>query len=351
MRALLALPLCVLAGNALAQAPEPVQPPDTPLAEQPPDLPLAAQVRIALERDPMVRAATSGIGYEQTQQRRLDAGSYEFTVRGDAARRRVTEPEIPGNFNEWGVALERPLRLPSKGSLDRDLGAQGVSVARLSAGDAMHEAGRSLLRLWFAWMKENAQLAVWQQQAELARQQQATVQKRKRAGDAPKMELNLAEAAALQAESNSAQARSREVTARSTLVRTFPAITVPEKATLAEPQRTGRRDRLLERADPQPQSSARGRTRRGQASRAAHQARGRRAPARPHRRDTLQQRVRGQRESDGPVFQHPASRLRAHRDARRHPLSDRAGAGSRSGGAAAGRGRDRHRGRVRQRQL
>jgi len=52
-----------------------------------------------------------------------------------------------------------------------------VSVARLSAGDAMHEAGRSLLRLWFAWTRENAQLAVWQQQAELARQQQATVQK------------------------------------------------------------------------------------------------------------------------------------------------------------------------------
>jgi len=236
MRALLALPVCILAGSVLAQAPEPMQAPDTPLAVQPSDLPLAAQVKIALERDPMVRAATSGIGYEQTQQQRLDAGSYEFTVRGDAARRRVTEPEIPGNFNEWGVALERPLRLPNKGSLDRNLGAQGVSVARLSAGDAMHEAGRSLLRLWFAWMKENAQLAVWQQQAELARQQQATVQKRKRAGDAPKMELNLAEAAALQAESSSAQARSREVTARNTLVRTFPAITVPEKATLAEPR-------------------------------------------------------------------------------------------------------------------
>ena len=100
----------------------------------------------------------------------------------------------------------------------------------------MHEAGRTLLRLWFAWMKENAQLVLWQQQAELARQQQATVQKRKRAGDAPKMELNLAEAAALQSESNWVQARSRAVTARGALARTFPAITVAEKATIAEPQ-------------------------------------------------------------------------------------------------------------------
>ena len=227
MRMLLALPLFGLAGSALAQTTEPAQPPD---------LPLAAQVKIALERDPMVRAAASAIGYEHTQQRRLDAGSYEFTVRADAARRRVTEPEVPGNFNEWGVALERPVRLPGKGALDRDLGAQGVSVARLSAGQAMHEAGRTLLRLWFAWMKENAQLAVFQQQAKLARQQQATVQKRKRAGDAPRMELNLAEAAAVQAESSWVQARSREATARVTLARTFPAISVPERASIAEPR-------------------------------------------------------------------------------------------------------------------
>ena len=225
MTRLLGLVLCAHVSSVLAQA-----------IPQTPDLPLASQVRIALEHDPMVRAAISTIGYEQTQQRRLDAGNYEFTVRADAAKRRVAEPEVPGTFNEWGLGLERPMRLPSKGNLDRDLGAQGVNIARLSAGDAMHEAGRNLLRLWFAWMKENAQLTLWRQQAEVARQQQTAVQKRKRAGDAPKMELNLAEAAAVQSESSWLQARSREATARRTLARTFPAITIPEQATPAEPR-------------------------------------------------------------------------------------------------------------------
>lgn len=199
------------------------------------DLPSASQVRMALEQDPSVRAALTSIGYEQTQQRRLDAGPYEFTVRADGARRRVSEPEIPGSFNEWAVALERPLRLPGKGSIDRNLGVQGVNVARLSAGDAMHEAGRNLLHLWFQWLKERAQLSLWQQQADIAKQQQAAVEKRKRAGDAPRMELNLAQAAAIQAESSLVQARGREATARSTLSRSFPALSIPEKPTLVEP--------------------------------------------------------------------------------------------------------------------
>ena len=202
----------------------------------PVDLPLAAQVKIALEHDPRVLAAISGIGSEQANERRLDAGSYEFAVRGDVAMRRVTEPEVPGDFHEWGLALERPLRLPDKGKLDRELGAQGVSIARLSVGEAMHEAGRNLLRLWFVWLKEDSQLAIWQEQLDLARQQQASVGKRKRAGDAPKMELNLAEAAAIQTESSWVQARSREAAARTALRLTFPAITVPARATLAEPQ-------------------------------------------------------------------------------------------------------------------
>ena len=228
MRTVRSLSLVALACSSPAIAVE--------TAPQLPDLPPTAQVKIALERDPNVRAALSGIGYEQANQQRLDAGSYEFSVRADVARRHVVEPEVPGNFNEWGLALERPVRLPGKGTIDRELGAQGVNVARLTAGDAMHEAARSLLRLWFTWMKEDAQVAIAKQQLDVVRQQETTVQKRKRAGDAPKMELNLAEAASIQAESALVQARSREATARTVLRRTFPAITVPASATLVEPK-------------------------------------------------------------------------------------------------------------------
>lgn len=225
MRALLALPLSLVICSVGAQQQD---------REQFPDLPHEAQVAAALAGDPGVQAALSGVDFERAQSRALSAGSYEFTLRADAARRRVNDPH--DTYGEWSMALERPVRLPGKAALDRQLGSQGVKVAQAGAGDAMHEAGRTLLRLWFAWVKENAQLDLWRQQAALAREQATAVQKRKRAGDAPKMELDLAEAAAVQSEANWIQARSRESTARSTLVRSFPAITAPEHATLVEPR-------------------------------------------------------------------------------------------------------------------
>lgn len=227
MKPVIAVALCLVAACAFAQPQQ---------AGQFADLPANAQALAALRADPGVRAAMSGIGVEEAQARRLAAGSYEFTVRGDAARRRVTDPEPRDTYGEWALALERPLRLPGKRALDRQLGTQGVDVARLSAGDAMHEAGRSLLRLWFAWMKENAQLELWKQQAALAREQQSAVARRKRAGDAPRMELNLAEAATMQAEANWVQARSRETLARNALSRSFPGVAVPERALLLEPR-------------------------------------------------------------------------------------------------------------------
>jgi len=225
MRALVvALALYLAAGTAQAQA-----------QERPrfADLPPNPQVAAALAASPGVVGALSAVDVERARARGLAAGSYEFTLRADLARRRVSDPS--DTYGEWGLALERPFRLPGKSQLDRQLGEQGVKVARLTAGDAVHEAGRSLLRLWFAWAKESAQLDSWRQQAVLAQDQLAAVQKRQRAGDAPKMEFNLAQAASVQAESNWIQARSREATARGALERSFPEITTPPRIVLLEP--------------------------------------------------------------------------------------------------------------------
>jgi hypothetical protein len=197
------------------------------------DLPPLKQVELALAQDPRVLGAKSRIDFEQSNRTRLNLGPYEFAVRAGAARRRT---ETEGTMNEWELGLERALRLPDKGRLDRDLGEQGVGVAALFAGDAMHESGRMILRLWFDWMRESGQLALWRRQSELAVQQQTLVGKRVRAGDAAKMELNLADAAVAQARSAVLQAQTRESSARQTLNRMYPALSVPPEALLLEPQ-------------------------------------------------------------------------------------------------------------------
>jgi hypothetical protein len=197
------------------------------------DLPAVKQVQLALAQDPRVLGAKSRIQFEESNRTRLDVGVYEFNVRAGIAQRRT---DLQGNFQEWDVGLERALRLPNKGRLDRDLGAQGVAVAALSAGDAMHESGRMLLRLWFDWVRESGQQALWRRQTELARQQQSVVGKRVRAGDAAKMELNLADATAAQAQSAWLQAQTRESAARQAITRMYPAIVVPANALLLEPQ-------------------------------------------------------------------------------------------------------------------
>jgi hypothetical protein len=69
------------------------------------------------------------------------------------------------------VGVERALRLPGKAELDRQLGAAGIASAKISRGDALHEASRGLLAGWFDWLREEAAADQWRRQRDiLARQ-------------------------------------------------------------------------------------------------------------------------------------------------------------------------------------
>ena len=202
-------------------------------AEEPggPDLPPTDQVYAALARNPAILGARSGIRMEQANRDRLVAGDYEFQVRGTVQNRNVAPSEQIGatsstNFTEWDFAIERPIRLPGKARMDRDIGAQGVTVAQRTATGAWHETARGLLRLWFAWMREGVQLELWQQQAQFMRAQHAIVGKRVAAGDAPKLEANLAEAAIAQAEATVAQFQGRVNAARQAIEQSFPELKI-----------------------------------------------------------------------------------------------------------------------------
>lgn len=199
-----------------------------------PDLPPQDMVLKVISEYPGVVGARSGIDLEEANQRRLNVGPYEYSVRLLSQHRSVREPSQ--GFREWEVDLERPVRLPNKAAIDRKLGSQGVEQAALAQGDALHEAGRSLLSLWFAWYREHFTAEQWQGQIDALKQQLESVHKRVRAGDAAKLDAMLAEAALFQAEAQSQQARMREQIAATNLTQRFRGIALPSNPALTPPQ-------------------------------------------------------------------------------------------------------------------
>lgn len=199
-----------------------------------PDLPPPGQAEAAISRSITVLTAESGIKFEQSNRRRWSSGNYEFNVRAGSAQRRIASTGQA--LKEWDVAIERPVRLPNKMLIDQEIGAEGVQRAEFTLGDARHEAGRLLLRLWFTWQREQAQVAQWQQQESTLQRLAAMTEKRVKAGDAPKMEHNQALAAAAQAGVSRRQALMRAQLAANEIVRQFPGIELPESVPRSTPQ-------------------------------------------------------------------------------------------------------------------
>ncbi|MEQ1527638.1 MAG: TolC family protein, partial [Gallionella sp.] len=198
------------------------------------DLPMTAQIDSALSQHLLVLNATNELKIEQSNQRKWNSGSYEFNVRAGTGQRSVAS--TGEKLKEWDIGLERPLRLLNKVGIDEDIGVASVARAEYALGDARHEASRTLLQMWFAWQREQAQVALWQQQVDILKQQAQLVEKRVKAGDAPKLELNLAQAAAAQANVPLHQAQLRAQLAGNALRSQFPAIQLPEQVSLAMPQ-------------------------------------------------------------------------------------------------------------------
>lgn len=216
---------CVVA--ALLATPAFAQTPATPL-----DLPPLPMVEKALAEYPPVRAAREAIRIDEAGARRLQVGPYEYAVRGGYQTHSIPS----GRYPEWEIGLERPLRLPAKAVADRAVGAQNIELARRTAYSAWCGGARYLLELWFGWARENMQLALWQQQVDALREQQSVVARRAKVGDAPRVEVNLAEAAVAQAEAVTENFRGREEGARAALSRTFPALAIPLRALPGEPR-------------------------------------------------------------------------------------------------------------------
>lgn len=205
-------------------------------AEQPPNLPASDVVARILSANPSVQAAGSQVRAEEANRTRLEAGYYEWSLRIGAQQRKTAPATGPAErFNEWNAAIERPLRLPGKGSLDAQLGAAGVAVAETAHGDALHETSRSLLKGWFVWLRESASAAQWAEQVALLEKQAKAIQRRQQLGDAARLESIQGEAALAQAQSQLAQARVRQKIAGEDLNRRFPGLPLTEQKEIAQP--------------------------------------------------------------------------------------------------------------------
>ncbi|GAB1234693.1 TolC family protein [Ferrigenium sp. UT5] len=200
------------------------------------DLPPHDQVDRALDEHVLVLNAQAGMQIAQSEQRRRDTGDYEFTLQGGTYRDRLQEGNVQNDSRDWEIAIERPLRLPNKVWIDSDIGAAALARGQHALGDARHEVSRQLLRLWFTWQREQAQLLQWQAQLDLLQQQAAITEKRIKAGDVPRMELNQVNAAAAMSAVSMRQAKLRAALAADELKRQFPALSLPETVTLVEPQ-------------------------------------------------------------------------------------------------------------------
>ncbi|ADE12202.1 TolC family protein [Sideroxydans lithotrophicus] len=199
-----------------------------------PDLPPHGQVDTALSSHINVMNAETGVRIEEVNQRKWDSGNYEFNLRAGSSQRQIAN--TGQKLKEWDVTLERPLRLINKVFIDSDIGEEVVARANFALGDARHEAGRTLLHLWFNWQREEMQVTQWQQQVENLTQQALTTDKRLKAGDAPRMELSQANAAVAQATVSLQQAKMRAELAGNELARQFPSITLPVQLSTSVPQ-------------------------------------------------------------------------------------------------------------------
>lgn len=177
--------------------------------------------RPLIEQDPGVAAARAGLEAARQEAGILETSPYEWTARLSGQRRNVAAGPRHG---EWSAGIERTLRLPDKASADRNIGQASVAEAAARYGKARRQAARELLTLWLDWLA-----AVQGQELASANRQSAqdilgAVEKRLRAGDASKLDRNLAQAALSEQRRVENDARTQTNAAWSRLNGRFPGI-------------------------------------------------------------------------------------------------------------------------------
>ena len=189
-----------------------------------PDEPL---VQAALDDHPSVVAARARAQAARAEADALRKGPHEFTFTGSYIRRSV---DLQGEFNEYDASLTRPIRLPGKGRLDRDIGLYGVEAADNLAEDAKHQAALLLAGLWFDWVGASAQARVDRTAVGNYERALAALIRRVELGDAAQLDADLARAALGNAKTIAERSQGEANLARARLSAQFPSLPLAETA-------------------------------------------------------------------------------------------------------------------------
>lgn len=175
----------------------------------------------ALRQSPRLGAAVESVEEGEALERSWRAGPHEWEISALTQRRR----DIAGGEHtetEFGVGVG--VRWPWKLLVDRRIGQAARQTGELAYLDAWHEAGRDLLDLWFAWVASEQGAQLLASQVDVLEQQHAVVARRVAAGDAARLEEQLAEADLQRLKAALGVARRDAVLARQALAAEFPAL-------------------------------------------------------------------------------------------------------------------------------
>jgi len=197
----------------------------------PADLPSAEQAQVAIEQDPGVNQARHAVQAATYSAAMLAASPYEWTAGATAQRRRI---DGGGTSDEWNLQLERTIRIGGKAGLDRDLGDAGLQQANAQLGAARNESARQLLDLWLDWLTARQAKELLAEQVKFAETNAGAVDKRRKAGDASMLDLNVAKGDLAEVQRQANTVAATEAKAQATLRVRFPQLPL-EARPLSEP--------------------------------------------------------------------------------------------------------------------
>lgn len=212
----------------------------------------ASVARPLLERDPRVAAARAGLEAGHLDAKALESSPYQWTVNLSRQRRLTSPADGTPESHEWNAGLERTLRLPAKAKADRNIGTAAIAEARARYRIAMRDAAQELSTLWLDWLAADQARALAATSLRAAEENFAAVEKRVKAGDAAKLDANLARAELAEQRLLESSARTDANAAAARLSARFPGMT-PQALPMPSPGTTqdiaSWRERILAESD------------------------------------------------------------------------------------------------------
>ncbi len=217
----------------------------------PPDLPPTELARDSIDQDPAVVEARRALAASRHGAAALRLGPHEWTTKLSAQRRRY---ENAGTSGEWMAALERTIRIGGKAEIDARLADNELLTGQARIGEARHGAARALADLWIDTLATGRQRELWAEQLGFAQASHDAVEKRRKAGDASMLDVNVARADLIEVQRQLNAASTAQAKARAKLEVRFPTLKHAAQP-LAEPTELSMtlpqwRERILAESDP-----------------------------------------------------------------------------------------------------